>query len=437
MTAFLLFALLVLSAAGFLGIRRIRTYSDFVVADRSQPFSAVFFSLMATMLGASATIGIADSAARIGTPAFWWLAAGVLGLLLQAALVSGKIRSLAAATLPETAARLAGPAAHRLVAAIVAVSWVGVVAAQFAAMGQVLALASGGAAASGLLLAAAALLVTLYTLIGGQLAILRTDRLQFAVLAAALLAVAAWMQATRPIAYFAEFRCFNEAFPPSRLPGLLLAVGGAYFIGPDIFSRNLVARDPATARRAAFAAAATLAAFALLVPYLGVWCASAPGDAPPLARLAAGGILPRPLAFLLAAGLLAAIISSADTCLFNASTIIAHDLLGLRRISAIRAAIALLGLAALLLALRGGGILSLLLATYSVYSPGVVCPLAVALLAHPRFALRPALWCSAVTAGGALGALGTFLPGAPSALPTAGMALSLLLAVVSLRPATR
>ena len=433
MTAFLLLALLALSAIGFLGVRRSRTYPDFIVAGRRQPFSAVFFSLMATMLGASATIGVADSAARIGTPAFWWLAAGSAGLLLQAALVSGKVRGLGADTLPDVAARLAGPAARRLVAAIVAVSWIGVVAAQFAALGQVLALAAGEAAPSGLLVSGAALLVTLYTLLGGQLAVLRTDRLQFAVLALSLLAAAAWMHATRPIPYFAEFRCFNGAFPPSRLPGLLLAVGGACFIGPDILSRNLVARDPATARRAVLAGAAALAAFAFLVPYIGVWCASAPGDAPPFRRLVAGGLLPLPLALLLAAGLLAAILSSADTCLFNAAAIVAHDLLGFRRIAAVRAAVALFGAAGLLLALRGAGILPLLLATYSVYSPGVVCPLAVALAARPRFAPRPALWCAAVASGGALGAIGAFLPSAPDFLPAAGMALSLLLALASLR----
>ncbi|MBR4615586.1 MAG: sodium:solute symporter, partial [Kiritimatiellae bacterium] len=108
-------------------------YVDFVAAGQDCGPLPVFLTLMATMLGASATLGVAAKAETIGFPAVWWLASGAVGLALQGALLSRRIRESGAKTLPELAGRTAGPAGQRLVAAVIAVSWPGVVAAQLVA----------------------------------------------------------------------------------------------------------------------------------------------------------------------------------------------------------------------------------------------------------------------------------------------------------------
>ena len=206
----------------------------------------------------------------------------------------------------------------------------------------------------------------------------------------------------------------------------LLTVGGAYFLGPDIASRAFVARDGMTARRAAFAAAPALLVFGAAVALSGMWAtANAPGTGNPILRIAA--LLPRALRACLATGLVCAVLSSIDTCLVNAAAITAGDLLGLRSVRATRMAVVAVGVASTAMALCGGDIIGVLLKAYSVYTPGVVPPLAVAIVAG-RVDRR--LWLAAVAAGGVCGLAGTLFP-AWGWLSAAGMALSSAMALAA------
>ena len=124
------------------------------------------------------------------------------------------------------------------------------------------------------------------------------------------------------------------------------------------------------------------------------------------------------------------VLSSADTCLVNAAAIVAGDLFGARNVRATRLAVAGVALAATALALVGGDIIGVLLKAYSVYTPGVVCPLAVAVLAPGRVDRR--LWFAAVALGGLCGLAGAIVPRL-DVLPGVGMALSLALSLAGLR----
>lgn len=79
------------------GIRE-KTFPSFIIAGRKQSTAVTLFSLMATMIGGSATLGVAANGYENGFPAFWWLAVGSFGLMLQAFFISGKVRDLKAAT---------------------------------------------------------------------------------------------------------------------------------------------------------------------------------------------------------------------------------------------------------------------------------------------------------------------------------------------------
>ena len=80
-------------------------YVDFVAAGQCCGPLAVFLTLMATMLGASATLGVAEKAETAGFPAAWWLLSGAVGLALQGLFLSARIRESGARTLPELARR--------------------------------------------------------------------------------------------------------------------------------------------------------------------------------------------------------------------------------------------------------------------------------------------------------------------------------------------
>lgn len=401
-------------------------FADFVVAGQRCGTISVFLTLLATIFGASATLGVAERAEKIGFPAFWWLASGAIGLALQGILLSAKIRESGARTLPELARQTAGPLAQRLVAIVIAISWPAVIGAQLAAFAG-LWCAITGSSGTALPTILCALIVALYTLIGGQRAVVKTDAPQMLVLAAGFGGLFLWIFSGKcdgaPVP-LESVRLLSPEFGPREAILSLLTVGGAYFLGPDIASRSLVARDGRTARRAALAAAPALLSFGVAIALAGMWAATnAPGAGNPILRIAAK--LPLALRLCLSIGLFCAVLSSADTCLVNAAAIVAGDLAGSRSVRATRIAVAAMAVAATVLALFGGDIIGVLLKAYSIYTPGVVCPLAVSIICgrvNRRF------WLAAVATGGLCGLAGTLFPSLDF-LPAAGMALSLLLAL--------
>jgi len=453
---------------GFICIRdlfKVKNFDDYVVAGRKQSSPFVFMSLMATVLGASATVGIAARAESIGFAAFWWLAVGAIGFWFQAAFLSKPVHDLDVRTLPEIAEKTVGKTGRKLVALIIAVSWIGIIAAQFAAVAGFIGLVLGHDAGTQSVLITA-VIVIVYTLLGGQLSVVRTDALQFGILTLGFFAAAIYLfggfsgienaalQAagnlaassstanSAGLATFGNFNLLNEKFGASDLAIMLFTIGGAYFLGPDVISRNLVAKDATSARKAVVAGSFAILAFSVIIVLLGMWAATyAPATAGsatnPLFRLASG-VLPLPLAALLSVGLLSALLSSADTCLINSAAIFGSDILNTRRISVVRISVVVIGIIATYLALQGKDIIGLLTMAYSVYTPGIVAPLAVAIIAHKRFKVKKTLWYAGVIIGGLFGLIPAILAStakiqSPAYLPLVGIAISLAFALASLK----
>ncbi len=451
---------------GFICIRdlfKVKNFDDYVVAGRKQSSPFVFMSLMATVLGASATVGIAARAESIGFAAFWWLAVGAIGFWFQAAFLSKPVHDLDVRTLPEIAEKTVGKTGRKLVALIIAVSWIGIIAAQFAAVAGFIGLVLGHDAGTQSVLITA-VIVIVYTLLGGQLSVVRTDALQFGILTLGFFAAAVYLFGgfsgientahsagltassstvnSAGLATFGSFNLLNEKFGASDLAIMLFTIGGAYFLGPDVISRNLVAKDATSARKAVVAGSFAILAFSVIIVLLGMWAATyAPATAGsatnPLFRLASG-VLPLPLAALLSVGLLSALLSSADTCLINSAAIFGSDILNTRRISVVRISVVVIGIIATYLALQGKDIIGLLTMAYSVYTPGIVAPLAVAIIAHKKFKVKKTLWYAGVIIGGLFGLIPAILAStakiqSPAYLPLVGIAISLAFALASLK----
>ncbi|MBR6942853.1 MAG: sodium:solute symporter [Fibrobacter sp.] len=465
---------------GFICIRdlfKVKNFDDYVVAGRKQTAPFVFMSLMATVLGASATVGIAARAESIGFAAFWWLAVGAIGFWFQAAFLSKPVHNLDVRTLPEIAEKTVGKTGRKLVALIIAVSWIGIIAAQFAAVAGFIGLVLGHDAGTLSVLITAGIVIV-YTLLGGQLSVVRTDALQFGILALGFFAAAVYLfggfsgaenamqiaaesavgtavgsaahsaveSTSAGLATFGNFNLLNEKFGFTDLVVMLFTVGGAYFLGPDVISRNLVAKDASSARKAVVAGSFAILVFSVVIVLLGMWTATyAPDSAAsnaadavnPLFRLASG-VLPLPLAALLSVGLLSALLSSADTCLINSAAIFGSDILNTRRISVVRLLVVAIGVIATFLALQGKDIIGLLTMAYSVYTPGIVAPLAVAIVSYKKFTIKKSLWYAGVCIGGLFGLVPAILASTvrmqtPNYIPLIGVAVSLVFALISLK----
>jgi len=414
------------------------------VAGRRYGSVPVSASLVATIFGASSTVGIIGLGYSQGLTGAWWALTGGLALLPFGVFLAGKVRRLEVYTLPDILHRAYGSRVAVLGAGIVVVAWCGVVAAQIVAgallLGSVLSVGLQGA------LVMVSVIFVLYTLWGGQLSVVRTDSWQIVLFAGALVATlflvvqagvaggaggAVGPEALTGGGLSARLPEGHLAFPVS--PGfgwydLLifypLIVGLPYLVGPDIYSRVLCAESEGAARKASFVAALAVIPLSLLLALLGLLIhAQFPGiPAEEALPTALTGLAPAGLKGLIVVGVLGAIMSSADTTLISASTILALNVVtplrGLggrepskaRQLRLTRVFVVGLGVVAWGIASFQQGIISSLLLAYTVFVGGIALP-TLASFWKERLGVTAtgAFW--SVLLGGSLAFLGGFRGG--------------------------
>lgn len=377
---------------GILSVKKIRTMASYTVADRQAGALIVTGSLLATIVGGSSTVGLAGLGYSRGLVGAWWLLVGVVGLTVLAIFLAKHVRRTNAFTLPEILeSQYGGKAARTAASVLIVIAWLGIIAAQMIAAGKIMSVLWPGQTQTLTILAA--LVFIIYTTLGGQYSILRTDSVQAVIITVGLV-LCLWLgiSAAGGRMSFVEalpggFLSFplSDDFGWKDLLTFLLFVGTAYLVGPDIYSRILSTKNAATARRALFATALGLVVIAFTVVLIGMVARVhlpeiAPESALPAMIMA---VIPAGLNALVIAALLAAIMSSADSCLLTAGTIITSDIIGSLRKKKLeegtmliltRICVVAVGLSALFIGLKMGGVISSLLLAYTVYSAGLVVP---------------------------------------------------------------
>jgi SSS family solute:Na+ symporter len=430
------FAALML-AIGAAGLARVRAPADYLVAGRRGRGLAVGGSLAATIMGASATLGLAGLGFRRGLTGSWWLLVGALGLTALLFLVRAA-RAHPVYSLPGLIGHWYGPVMRRVAAALIAVAWLGIVGAQVSASGRLLAAFLGGGYRVWAL--AAGGLFVLYTLMGGQVSVIGTDLPQLLFIVIGMAGSALF--GLRAVGGFSGLRAaldpglfsfpLSPGFSAADLALLLLVVGSTYVTGPDMLSRLFCSRDEASARRGIVLSIAVIVPLAFLIALLGMMArALYPGASPEAAfPLLMKGALPPLLAALAMLALLSAFLSSADTTLLTLSTVLAVDLAGLdlsrlgtrSSLRVLRGCTALAGAGAVLVGLYSGGIIPSLLLSYAVFSGGLFVPVLAGLVGRP---LRAPAAVTAALAGGSLALAGKLL--ARDWLVAVGFGFSLVL----------
>ena len=103
-----------------------------------------------------------------------------------------------------------------------------------------------------------------------------------------------------------------------------------------------------------------------------------------------------------------------------------------------------MGIVSVVLALAGSGdIMSLLTGAYSIYTPGIIFPLFIAIMVNDKKRIRLSVWMAAVILGGAFGIVGTYFSRVITNLglseqvipylPLIGMFISFVVAFLSLK----
>ncbi len=405
---FVLYSLLFI-VLSYLESRKGQSAEDYFLNSRRSNAHQVGFSIVASCVGGSATVGMCGLAFAVGMPAVWWLLSGACGLGLLRVFMVPRIRErLQALTMPEMVEGLIGKPAHRLSCLIIVCAWAAILAAQFLAMGRIVEAMTGLALQTAM--ACGALVIVIYTWLGGQASVIKSDVIQMAVMAAGLVLIFVVLTAAdaEPLRSV-PIEWLNDDFALSDWSRFMLLIGGSYVVCPMLFARVMSAQSESAARRGTTLGIVGIVFFAFLITAIGI---EARAFVP--AGTAGDAVLPQLVSqlpdwagtvffFVMAS----AILSSADSCLITAATVAANDVLQKPSVAVSRRMILVLSVAALVIAVFGESVLGLLLAANSMYVCAVVVPIFVALAANR--ALEKTTAAVSIAAAGSLALAGELL----------------------------
>jgi len=368
--------------------RQARDASGFFVAGRGGSTLYITGSLLATIIGASATIGMAGLGFTRGLTGAWWILVGAVGLVALGFLFARKVRDYGFITLPQLIEKQYDDKVALAGSLLIVVAWMGVIAGQIIAVGKIMAVMDVGTPTLWMYIATGVFIF--YTVLGGQRAVLKTDLWQAIIIFVGifigfgyiLYKVGGFSALTHslPSGFFAF--PLSPKFDFYQFAQLLLLVGLTYLVGPDMYSRLFSAKDGNVAKKSVFWTAVLLVPIALGITLIGM---AALVFFPDIAAEQAfptviKELLPPVLAGLVIAALLSAVMSSAVTCLLSASTILTVNIVqkikpGLKEKDILvisRSGIVVLGLIALAVALLLKGIINSLMFAYTVYTAGII-----------------------------------------------------------------
>ena len=388
----LYFAGMLIIGASAYAKRETSSNDGFFVANRSGSTLLIAGSLCATFIGASVVIGMTGRGYTMGLAGAWWLLVGAIGLFVLGLFFARRVRKARLYTLPELVEQQYGGAAGLAASILIVIAWVAIVAAQILAVDAILGIVLPFDISGWVLMAIVTSIFIIYTILGGQYSIIRTDFVQFGILVVGI--ILALGLVLNDAGGFGELRNsldteyfsfpLNVSFGWYELVTLLILTGATYVVGPDMYSRLFCARDGNVARSSALLAGIIAIPIAFMIILIGMSAKVLFPDISPEQAfpVVIENVLPAGVSGLVIAALLAAIMSSADTVLLTTSAIFSQDILGKlspnisesQSLFISRAAVLFIGVLALIVALELKGIISSLFLAYTVFTSGVVIP---------------------------------------------------------------
>jgi solute:Na+ symporter, SSS family len=385
------------TAIGIYSFFRVKTAADYYISGKRGSWWQVSGSLFATIMGGSAILGTVELSQKAGWAAVWFLTSAALGLFILS-LISRKVSILGHYTLPELLLKFYGKPAEKAASLLIPLAWTGIVAAQIIAGAKILSSLglfsySGGALVCGLVF-------IFYTLAGGQLSILKTDFAQALIIIAGIIAmVVLRLMNMEPGESFTGLPSgnmdkslpvvqglFNANFKPVDLLFLLLTYSVTFVVGPDIYSRIFCAKNDKVARNSVVIVAFLVVPVAIALTWLGIMAVTHP-EAGGGFILPGTSFLPPWALGLIAAALLSAVMSSADTTLLTSSMILAEFFSGNldkpKSLWLTRIFVILTGIASLLIAIKVTSVLNALLIALSFFSGAFIIPIIAGLAGWP------------------------------------------------------
>ncbi|MEA2055951.1 MAG: sodium:solute symporter family protein [Candidatus Thermoplasmatota archaeon] len=378
--------LIILISIGIYSSKRAKTSKGFFLADRSIGTFGLMATLTVTAVGGSATIAAGARIYADGLPGMWYDIGGALGLIVLGFFLAGKVRKTGLFTLPDIAGKFFDERVRftsSILIIITEIAWVSLLIQACSLILYVILPIEYE-----VLLIVITIVFVAYTIIGGQYAVIYTDIIQFLVMVVGICVIAAPLLLFKALPSIDQISTNLLDFPINNNVGIFAAASiffmmfMPHIVGPDIYSKILSAKDEKVAKKGAlfsgifkfvFAIAIGIIAISAVVLYPGL-----PKSALAIPT-AIAGLSPILAGFVLAA-FVSVMLSSADSCLLSAGTILSVDVIKGKNVNISRAGIMLVAILALFLAIYenhigNNGILNTLQLAYTIFTAGLTLPI--------------------------------------------------------------
>lgn len=309
----------------------IKDSADYLLAGRSLPAIMVACSLAANNIGGGSTVGLAGKAyGNWGMSAVWYVLAAAIGIIPMA-FFAPKLRRIMAYTIPEVVGRRFGTASHIITSVLNVLSLFCLTASQMLASGIIISALVGINIKVAIIIAG--LFTLVYTVMGGLWADAFTDLFQWAIIFFGLLIALPFI-----INAGGGWTAIMDKVPAEKMSlngmGIAMVVSliGQYFItfmsGPEMVSRIYSAKDEKAGRNATLLSALFMGLFAFIPAIIGIVAFASFPDIKGSNALSTVVFAHAPgwVAGLVCAAIIASTMSSADSDMLCASTIITKDL---------------------------------------------------------------------------------------------------------------
>ena len=378
---------------GYHSMKTVKTDEDFVLTGRNVGNIYIILSLFASFTGLSGLFGTPQYVYEYGIAGWWWWATFPIGVFIMGMTMAKLLRRRMHVTLPDVVDVNHSSKAVRVAASLVTVwNYLAWTAGQVAGIVLVITTFTdlNGTAA----VIVAYIIIVLFTLLGGFRAVVYTDSLQAVlflvvlglVIPAVLLLhydVPEALAQTTSIDGF--YKLFGSVPAGTMITWWLLAPAG--FIDNMALQRVFAAKDEKSAKGNITAAFLLMIIFGLILMFIGIMARFIlpAGSDPASAMLNLSQlVLPKGMLGLLVAAFAGVAVSTASSTLLVCSSTLEQDVYSVLRntgkekpassLLVNRLFVVLVGLIALVLALKVPSVTQILMYGYSVYVPGLLLP---------------------------------------------------------------
>jgi SSS family transporter len=279
--AFVVLYLLVSIGIGLYAATRVRTTADYAVAGRSLPLIMIVTTTFATWFGSETVLGIPAKFIEGGLSKTVEDPFGAAFCLIFVGMFfAAKLYRMNLLTIGDFYRQRYGRGVEIFSALVIAISYLGWVAAQITALGLVFNTLSGGAISTAQGMVIGTVVVLVYTVFGGMWSVALTDFFQMLIIVVGL-ALIAWFAAdlaggADKVVTFARNKDLFNFFPEPSFQAWLFWLSAAITImigsipQQDVFQRVMSAKDAKTAVRGPIIGGTAYLLFAAVPMFIGL-----------------------------------------------------------------------------------------------------------------------------------------------------------------------